>query len=213
MQLINQDAQDHGAGGTQRVTHGDRTTIDVDLVVWHFHFFHEAHDDGGKGLVDFKQIDLVYRHAGPRQSLARCGHGTGEHDGRIRTAECGRHNAGAWCQAMDLASGFGANQDRRRAIHNAAGVARMVHMLDAFDLRIARQCHLVKTHTAHLVKRGLQRGQAFESGLRLDELVFTQNHLPQGIFDSHQGVVKVAFGTRVGGAQLALQGKGIDVLS
>src|ERR1035437_9954306 len=54
VQLVNQGADQHGTGGTVRVAHGDRATIDVDLVMRHFHLFHEPHHYRSKGFIHFK---------------------------------------------------------------------------------------------------------------------------------------------------------------
>ena len=85
----------------------------------HFHLFHEAHHHGGKGFVDFKQINLLYRHAGLGQRLARSRHGAGQHDGGVGPAQGRRHDAGAGLQAMGFSGRLGAHQHRRRAIDNA----------------------------------------------------------------------------------------------
>jgi len=119
LQLIDQRAQNHGAGGAQRVAHGNCAAIDIDLVVRHLHLFHEAHHHGGEGFIDFKQVDLVNRHAGLGQGLARGRHRAGQHDGRVGAAQGRRHNPRARPQAVRFAGGFRADQHRRGAIDNA----------------------------------------------------------------------------------------------
>ena len=213
MQLVNQSAQNHGAGGTQRVTHGDGAAIDVDLLVRHFHLFHEAHHHGGKGFVDFKQINLPDRHAGLGQGLARGRHGAGQHDGRVGTAQGRRHNARTRRKAMGFASRLRANQHRRSAIHNARRVARMVHVVDARNLGIPRLRHLIKAHGPHLFKRRFERGQALHRGVRLDELVFRQNDLVRPILHRHHRALEIAVGAGSCGTLLRFQRKGIDVLA
>ena len=64
-----------------------------------------------------------------------------------------------------------ADQDRRRAVDDARRVARRVHVVDALDLRVARQRDGVEAHRADLGERELERGEAFHRRVRLDELV------------------------------------------
>ena len=61
----------------------------------------------------------------------------------------------------------------------------MVYVVDALDLRVARERHLIKTHGAHLLECGLERAQTFERGLWFDELVFGQDDLSDEIFHWH----------------------------
>src|SRR3954451_1138327 len=65
LQLVDERAQDDGAGGAQRVAHGDGAAVDVGDVVADPHVLHEAHRDGGEGLVDLPQVDVVSGQAGP----------------------------------------------------------------------------------------------------------------------------------------------------
>src|SRR4051794_28300428 len=51
LELVDEGAEDHRAGGTQRVTHGDRSSVDVGDLVADAHVPHEAHGHGGEGLV------------------------------------------------------------------------------------------------------------------------------------------------------------------
>src|SRR6185437_13416652 len=52
LELVDERAQDHPAGGAERVAHGDGATVDVDLVQVEAHVLDVAQDDGGEGLVD-----------------------------------------------------------------------------------------------------------------------------------------------------------------
>src|SRR6478752_4787655 len=65
----------------------------------------------------------------------------------------------AGLQAMRLAGRFAADQDGCRAVDDARGIARVVHVRDALDLRIARDRDLVEAHRAELLEGGLERAQ------------------------------------------------------
>src|SRR6185437_2918771 len=56
LELVDQGAQDHAAGGAQRVAHGDGAAVDVDLVHVPAHVLDVAQDDGREGLVDLDQV-------------------------------------------------------------------------------------------------------------------------------------------------------------
>ena len=211
MQLVNQHSQNHRAGGTQRVAHGDGSTVHIDLVVRHLHLLHKTHHDGCKGFVHLKQVNLVNRQPRLGQRLAGRWHRTSQHDGGVSTAERGGHDAGARCQVMRFRRRLVANQHSRRAIDDARRIARMVYVVDALHLGVTCQRHLVKTHAAHLFERGLQSGQAFQRGAGLDEFVTAQNDLAQAVLHRHHGSVKVTGGLCLGGAALRFQCKCIHI--
>src|SRR5262249_38597337 len=57
LHLVEQGAQDHGAGRAQRVSHGDGAAVHIDLVVGNVEQLHEQHDDRRKRLVQLIQVD------------------------------------------------------------------------------------------------------------------------------------------------------------
>src|SRR5689334_14178476 len=59
LEFVHERAQDHAAGGAQRMAHGDRAAVDVDLVHVKAHVADEAQDDGGEGLVDLHQVEVI----------------------------------------------------------------------------------------------------------------------------------------------------------
>src|SRR3954447_24037137 len=85
LELVDQRAEDHRAGGAQRVAHRDGAAVDVDLLVVQVEVAHEAHGDRGERLVDLEQVDVVDGQAGLGQRLAARGGGAGEHDRRVGT--------------------------------------------------------------------------------------------------------------------------------
>src|SRR6201999_1273710 len=50
LELVDQRAQDHPAGGAERMAHGDGAAVDDDLVHVPAHVLDVAQDDGGEGL-------------------------------------------------------------------------------------------------------------------------------------------------------------------
>src|SRR5581483_2306958 len=70
LQLVDDRADEHGAGGAERVAHGDGAAVDVGLLVRDVEVLHEPHGDRGEGLVDLEQVDVVGGEAGLGQCLA-----------------------------------------------------------------------------------------------------------------------------------------------
>src|SRR5699024_2513084 len=52
VQLVDGGAGDHGAGGAERVAHGDGAAVDVELLVGDAELLLGVQDDGREGLVD-----------------------------------------------------------------------------------------------------------------------------------------------------------------
>src|SRR5262249_2978869 len=89
-QLINARAEDHGAGRTEWVTHGDRPAVDIDLARIEIESLAIAQHHSRKRRVDFDEIDVVERHLRLRQNLLRHVYGPGQHDCGLR-ADIGEH--------------------------------------------------------------------------------------------------------------------------
>src|SRR5690242_3315568 len=51
LELVDEGAEDHGAGGAERVAHRDGATVDVGDLVADVEVVHEPERDGGEGLV------------------------------------------------------------------------------------------------------------------------------------------------------------------
>src|SRR4051812_43649366 len=83
LELVDQRAEDHRAGRTERVAHRDGTAVDVGDLRGDAEVAHEAHRHGSKGLVDLEQVDVVDLEAGLGQGLAARGRRSGEHDRRV----------------------------------------------------------------------------------------------------------------------------------
>src|SRR5690606_18445970 len=212
-QFIQQGAEDDGAGGSQRVAHGDGAAVHVHFLVRNGQFFLEAHHHRGKGFVHFKQVDLVHGHARFLQRLAGGGGRAGEHDGGVCAGDRGGDNAGAGLQTQFLALGFAANQHGGGTVDNAGGVAGVVHVIDLFHVVIFFTSHAIEAHFTHHLERRFQAGQGFHGGVAAHMLVAVQNHHAVLVGDRYDGFGEVAFVPGVGGFLLGLYGKAIDIFT
>src|ERR1700722_13508485 len=68
-QLVDERADDARAGSADRVTEGNSTTVDVDLVLVDAEHPDRVERDRGEGLVDLPQVDVLGFQAGLLQSL------------------------------------------------------------------------------------------------------------------------------------------------
>src|ERR1700744_1188426 len=85
LQLVDDRADEHRAGRTERVTERDRAAVHVDLGGIDVERLQEAQHDGGEGFVDLEEIDVLDLHAGFPQNLLGHIDRTGEHDCRFGT--------------------------------------------------------------------------------------------------------------------------------
>src|SRR5699024_3102296 len=91
---------------------------------------HEPQRNRGKGFVDLDQVDVIDGHLGLAQCLTHGRTRTGEHDRRVRPAESRADDAGTRAHTAALAERFVAEQRQGRAVDDAGGVARSVHVVD-----------------------------------------------------------------------------------
>src|SRR3546814_13574075 len=61
-EFVEQRAENHRPGRTERMAESDRATVDVDFVRVDLQIADRAQDDGGKGLVDLEPIDIRRVH-------------------------------------------------------------------------------------------------------------------------------------------------------
>src|SRR5215475_9234250 len=57
LQLVQHSAEQHSAGGTNRVAEGNRATVNVDLVRVNFQVAHGLERHHGEGFVDLPQVN------------------------------------------------------------------------------------------------------------------------------------------------------------
>src|SRR5690606_39701341 len=69
LQFVDEGAEDHRAGGAERVTQCDGAAVDVDLVQGQAHVLDEAQHDRGERLVDLDEVDVVDGQPGDRKSV------------------------------------------------------------------------------------------------------------------------------------------------
>ena len=75
LELVERGAEDHRAGGAERVAHGDGAAVDVDAGGVDVEGLHEAQHDRGEGLVDLEEVDVADGHAGAREIFSVTGTG------------------------------------------------------------------------------------------------------------------------------------------
>ena len=59
LELVEGGAEDHRAGGAERVAHGDGAAVDVDAGGVDVEGLHEAQHHGGEGLVDLEEVEVA----------------------------------------------------------------------------------------------------------------------------------------------------------
>src|SRR6516165_385874 len=137
LQLVEHGAEDHRTGGAERVSHRDRTAIDVDLLRIELEQLLVEQHHGREGFVELEQIDVGCRHAGALQYLARHLLGPGQHDARLRADRGEGADTGARSEAHRRSGLAGTEQDRGRTVDDPRRIAAVVDVLDRFDLRVA----------------------------------------------------------------------------
>src|SRR5580704_8323954 len=58
LEFVEQRADDHAAGRTERMAHRDRATVDVHLLELEVHLLGEPEHDGGERLIDLDQVEI-----------------------------------------------------------------------------------------------------------------------------------------------------------
>src|ERR1700761_626322 len=214
LQLVDHGSGDHGAGGTQRVSHRDGAAVDVELLVRDVQVLLELQHDGGEGLVQLEQVDVVDRQARSVQHFLGGRGRAGEHDDRVGAAGGGGHDARPRGQALRLAGGFGADQHEGGAVDDAGAVTTGVDVVDLLDGVVLGQRHGDKAaHLADAVERGLQLRQAFEIGVGPHVLVVVEDRQAVLVDDRHHRFREVAAGPRRGRLLLRAQRVAVDVFT
>ena len=175
-QLVDQRAEDHAAGRAERVAHGDRAAVDVDLLHVEAHVLDEAQHDRRERLVDLDQVEVVDREPGLGQRLLGGGRGAGEHDRRVGAGDGGGEDPGARLQAQLLAGLLVADRQQRGAVDDARRVAGRVDVVDLLDPVVLLQRDGVEAaHLAHRGEARLQPGERLDGRAGADELVVVEH--------------------------------------
>ena len=75
MHLAEQRGGELGAGAAQRVAEGDGASVDVDAVRIEVEFPDDGQGLGGKGLVEFDQVDVGQGEAGAAEGFGNAKRG------------------------------------------------------------------------------------------------------------------------------------------
>ena len=191
------------------MAHGDGAAVDVDAGGVDAERLHEAQHHGGEGLVDLEEVDVADLHAALAQDLFGHRHRAGQHDRRVGADLGGGPDAGARLQAVLLAEVPGADQHRRRAVDDAGGVAGVVDVVDALEVRVLQDRHRVEAghHLAHLLERRLERAERLHVGAGAHVLVAVEDRQAVDVLHRHDRAGEAALLPGPGGAPLALDGE------
>src|SRR5712672_1835285 len=159
-EFVEHGAEDHRAGGAERMAERDRAAIDVDLGVVDVERLDVAQHHRSKRLVQFEQIDVRFLHARTFEQFFSDVDRTGEHH-RGLGADIGEGtDLCPRLQAVFHPGLLAAKQDRAGAIDDPRRVAGVVHIIDALDFRMRLDRHRVEA--AHLPDRHEGRLQLTE---------------------------------------------------
>src|SRR5690606_25061006 len=203
LQFVDEGAEDHRAGGAERVTQCDGAAVDVDLVQGQAHVLDEAQHDRGERLVDLDEVDVVDGQPGLGERLAGGGCGAGEHDGRLGAGDRGGDDPGTRGQSVPLPHLAGADGDEGGAVDDAGGVARVVDVVDLLDPVVLLQRHRVEAAEFADVGEGrLELGQGVGGGAGPHVLVVVEHDQAAAVPDGDDGAVEAAVLPGRGGALL-----------
>ena len=197
------------------MSHRNRTAVDVDLAMIEPQRLHIAQHHTRERLVQLVQVDIGNRHSGPLQNLARHELRPGQHDRRFRPDRGHRPDAGARLKAIFLAHLAVADQHRRGAVDDAAGIAGMVDMVDLLDLRIALQSNRIKARhlLPHRLKGGRQACHRLHVGARPHMFVMREHNLTNHVAHADHRILEPALAPSLSSPLLALHRIGIDIIT
>jgi hypothetical protein len=199
LQFVDEGAEDHRAGGAERVTEGDRAAVDVDLVQGQSHVPDEAQDDRRERLVDLDQVDVVDGQPGLGERLAGGGGGSGEHDGGLGTGNGGGDDPRARGEPVAVADLLGADGDEGGAVHDAGGVARVVDVVDLLHPVVLLQRHGVEAaEFADVGEGGLELREGVGGGAGPQVLVVVEDGEAGAVLHRHDGPLEAALLPRRG---------------
>src|SRR4051812_22224300 len=109
-----------GSRGAQGVAEGDGAAVDVEAGGGGADFLQPSEGDGGEGLVDFVEVDVLDAHAGATQGAAGGGDDFLEHDHRVAAGDGEVDDAGQWGEAVFLQRPLRDDDDARGAVADLA---------------------------------------------------------------------------------------------
>src|SRR5271156_2938812 len=214
LEFVERGAKDHRSRGAERMAHGDRAAVDVDLARVDVERLKEAQNDRGEGLVDFEEVDVAHFHPGAGQHLLRHVDRAGQHDRRLRTDIGERPHPRPGLEAS-LRPGLARTQKHRRgAVDDARRIAGVMDMDDAFDFRMGLNGHRVEAALlAGNDERGLERGQRLHVRVRPHVLVVVEQRQAVGVEDRRDRAPEPALLPRRRGTLLRLDRVSVDVVA
>src|SRR6266508_4562458 len=214
LEVVEHGADEHGAGGAERVAHRDRAAVDVELLVRDAQVLLVPEHYRGERLVQLEQVDVLDGQTGGLQHLLRRRRRAGQHDRRVGAAGRGRHDPGARLEPRGLTRRFVADQHQRGAVHDPGRVTRTVYVVDLLDPVVLLQRHRVEAaRLADHLERRLQLAQALHGALRAHVLGVVEQRDPVAVLDRYHGLREVAAGPRLRGQLLGPYGVPVDVLA
>ena len=221
LELVEGGLDEHGAGGADGVAEGDGAAVDVDL----------ARDRAPRSLIVLsttaaKASLISHRSMSSTVMPARSRHfcdagaGSGEHDHRLGAGHGAHDDAGPGREAVGAGEVGRRDGDRRGAVDDAGAVAGVVHVIDRrHPGRPAWPCRRRRRRSPRRPCRPSARttaascGEALGGRGRAGELVVVERDGAVGVRDGDDAAVEAPLGHGDGGALLAGEGEGVDVLA
>src|SRR5664279_6036607 len=214
LEFVDERAENHGAGRAEGMAEGNRSAVDVDLLVRHVEVLHELHHDRGESLVGLEQIDV----AGAEPGLGECFHHrrprTREHDRRFGGDDAGRDEACPRRQAEVGADPLTADQHQGGAVDDAGRVARRVKVVDLLEPVVLLQRDRIEAaHLAECGERGLQCAERLDGRARARELIVVEHDVAVDVDNRDERAAERAVGYRFARAGLRFGREAIEVLT
>ena len=138
----------------------------------------------------------------------------GQHQHRLGADVGEGADAGARLQAHRLAGLLRAEQHGRRAVDDAGRIAGVVDVVHFLDFGMLLHGHRVEAaHLAGHDEGRVERGQRLHVGRRAHVLVMVEDGEAVLVLDRDDRVLEAALVPGLGGALLALDGIGVDVVA
>ena len=124
LELVEDGAEQHRAGGAERVAEGDRAAVDVDASRGMPRSRMIFSGTTAKASLISQRSMSLDRHAGLLERPLATPAGRGQHDHRLGAGGRGRDDARARLEAVRLHVALGGEQHRRGAVDDAATSCR-----------------------------------------------------------------------------------------